>query len=100
MAKREPYIIHDHLTVQEIVDLVKRAYDEGFADGKKEVETVTCPYYISQWGNITTPLKDIQITPTTPVNPAAPITTPNDWPPNVIYCGDFKGKTTFNNETL
>ena len=36
MAKREPYIIHENLTVQEIVDLVKRAYDEGFADGKKE----------------------------------------------------------------
>ena len=92
MAKREPYIIHENLTVQEIVDLVKRAYDEGFADGKKESEVITCPNYGQGW-TITTPLKEIQIPNNTPV-------TPNDWPPNVIYCENsrenFKDtKTTF-----
>lgn len=73
------------MCVEEISKLVKRAYDEGFEDGKKEATTITFPGY----GEITTPLKDIQITPSitpsTPWNPS--ITSPNDWPPSIIYCG-------------
>ena len=87
--KREPYIITEHLTVQEITDLINRAYNEGFEDGKKEATTITFPGY----GEITTPLKDIQIQPNAPTNPwTAPNNpwinpiTPNDWPPSVIYC--------------
>ena len=80
--KRDPYIITEHLTVQEITDLINRAYNEGFEDGKKEATTITFPGY----GEITTPLKDIQIQPNTPNNPWTTPITPNDWPPSVIYC--------------
>lgn len=77
MAKREPYVIHENLTVQEIVDMIKRAYDEGFSDGKKESQVITCPNYGHGW-TITTPLKE----------------------PNAVYCGVSNDKVTLNNETV
>lgn len=68
--KRKPYIITENMITPAIIDLINRAYEEGFEDGKAEAtvvhETITTPW-------ITAPLKDIQ-------------TTPNDWPPNTIYC--------------
>lgn len=73
--KRKPYIITENMITPAIIDLINRAYEEGYEDGKAEAtvvhETITNPWITSP--GITTPLKDIQITPT-------------DWPPNTIYC--------------
>ena len=111
MAKLKPYIIHEHLTVQEIIDLINDAYDEGredgYEDGYKDGADVPEDSYnegynqgfkdgerkakdewrksitITDPNIVTTPLINPNlITPTTPV-------TPNDWPPGkVIYCGN------------
>ena len=92
--KREPYILTEDMCIKDIADLIKRAYDEGYEDGKKEATTITFPGY----GEITTPLKDIQITPNNPGTPWSPSITPNDWPPSVIYCGT-PPKTYFDETT-
>ena len=36
MAKIRPYIIHDHMNVQEIAGLLELAYDEGREDGYED----------------------------------------------------------------
>ena len=122
MAKLRPYIIHDHLTVQEIIDLINDAYDEGredgyedgykngadvpedsynegynqgFKDGERKAKdewlksiTITNPNIV------TTPLINPDlITPTTPV-------TPNNWPSNVIYCGNNTSDKTTTGDTI
>lgn len=111
MAKVRPYIIHDHLTVQEIIDLINDAYyegrEDGYEDGYKDGADVPEDSYnegynqgfkdgerkakdewlksitITNPNIVTTPLIDPNlVTPTTPV-------TPNDWPPGkTIYCGN------------
>ena len=48
--KREPYIIKDNLSAQEIEALISRAYNEGYQDGKAEFvhvdfEKLTYPTY-------------------------------------------------------
>ena len=112
MAKLRPYIIHDHLTVQEIIDLINDAYDEGredgYEDGYKDGADVPEDSYNEGYNQgfkdgenkakdewlksitITNPGISITTPLTTPTYPTTPVT-PNDWPPNVIYCGD---KTT------
>ena len=112
MAKLRPYIIHDHLTVQEIIDLINDAYDEGREDGyedgyKDGADTPEDSYNEGynqgfkdgenkakdEWLKsitITNPGISITTPLTTPTYPTTQVT-PNDWPPNVIYCGD---KTT------
>lgn len=85
MAKHKPYIIHDHLTVQEIVDLINRAYEEGYEDGKAEATVIHEQTITTPW--ITTPLRDIQ-------------TTPTEWPPNTIYCGNNTSDKTATGNTV
>lgn len=128
MAKLRPYIIHDHLTVQEIIDLINDAYDEGrddgYRDGYEDCENdIRLEVYDEgyedgykkgfekgkeqakdEW------LKSITITDpnivTTPlinpnlITPTTPVT-PNDWPPDkVIYCGNNTQDKTSTGDTV
>ena len=52
--KREPYIITDETSNEEIVEMIKRAYNEGYSDGKQDGTTITLPEY----GKITVPRKE------------------------------------------
>ena len=79
--KRKPYVITENMKPSVIIDLINRAYEEGYEDGKTEATVIHEQTITGPW--ITTPLKDIQ-------------TTPTDWPPNTIYCSaDTKKKESF-----
>lgn len=71
--KRKPYVITENMKAPAIIDLINRAYEEGYEDGKTEATVIHGQTITTPW--ITTPLRDIQTTPGTP----------NDWP-NTIYC--------------
>lgn len=75
--KRKPYVITENMKPPVIIDLINRAYEEGFEDGKTEATVIHEQTITTPW--ITTPLKDIQVTP-------------NDWPPNPIYCSSADTK--------
>lgn len=127
MAKLRPYIIHDHMNVQQIPGLLELAYDEGrddgYRDGYEDCENdIRLEVYdegyedgykkgfekgkeqakdewlksitITDPNIVTTPLIDPNlIKPTTPV-------TPNDWPSNVIYCGNNTSDKTATGGTV
>ena len=71
--KREPYIIKDNLSAQEIEALISRAYNEGYQDGKAEFIRVDFEKMAS---------------PTYPITTPAPAIIPvrDDWNINKITC--------------
>ena len=71
--KREPYIIKDNLSAQEIEALISRAYNEGYQDGKAEFVHVDFEKIAS---------------PTYPYTTPAPAIIPvrDDWNINKITC--------------
>ena len=104
---REPYIITQNLSVQEITRLIQRAYDEGYTDGfgdgqkdsKEKVpeEWRISPEDVERWMKDSKELKipmspNVPISPTFPNAPTTPIT-PNDWPPTIITCNNNEVKT-------
>ena len=120
MSKIRPYIIHEHLTVQEIIDLINDAYDEGrgdgYEDGYKDGADVPEDSYNEGYNqgfkdgerkakdewvkSITITDPSIVTTPlATPTYPTTP-TTPNAWPPNVIYCGNISSDEITTGDTV
>lgn len=122
MSKIKPYVLHDHLTISEIIELLERAYNEGKEDGReegiKEVADLKADIYQEGYDKgfehgkkegfaegkeeglkIATPITITNPWITTPLKtiPDFPTTpnTPNDWPPHVVYCNTAeKGVTS------
>ena len=82
--KKEPYIITENLSVQDICDLIKRAYQEGYDDGYTD-GMATTPHIVNV--PATEPLK-IYPTPNDPYwkDPNWYKTTPAWNPPPNITC--------------
>lgn len=83
---RKPYILTDGLTAEEMKELISHAYNEGYEDGKEDglkegkSSVQENPLTDNPWitiNPVTVPLE----APKTPVSP-------NDWPPNTIYCSN------------
>ena len=74
------------LTTEEIKELINRAYSEGYEDGKEDglkegkSSVQGNPLTDNPWV-VTNPATVPLEAPKTPVSP-------NDWPPNVIYCSN------------
>ena len=83
---RKPYILMGGLTTEEIKELINRAYSEGYEDGKEDglkegkSSVQGNPLTDNPWV-VTNPATVPLEAPKTPVSP-------NDWPPNVIYCSN------------
>lgn len=83
---RKPYILTNGITAEEMKELISRAYSEGYEDGKEDglkegkSSVQGNPLTTNPWITINPATVPFEA-PTTPVSP-------NDWPPNTIYCSN------------
>ena len=119
MAKLRPYIIHEHLTDKEIIDLVNDAdyewredgYEDGYKDGADTTEDSYNAGYNQgfkdgerkakdEWVKSIT-ITDPNIVTTPLINPnLIKPTSPSVWPSNTIYCENITSDEITTGDTV